>query len=197
MRRMQAITFLLISTLLSVHVFAVEKPKRRTTRMTPQLARQIVATARQHGLEPWLVLEVMRQESAFNPKAKSNAGAAGLMQFMPATAARFDITDPYDPEQAIEGGCRYLVYLLQRFNGRLDLALAGYNAGEHRVEQYGMRIPPFRETQIYVRLILIAYNRALQIASKSNGRLPEKKPTLSVKEIKARLVGLDSWGDFN
>src|SRR5437660_6161737 len=119
------------------HAFASVKQKRRATRMTPQLAQQIAITARHYGLDPFLVLEIMRHESSFRPEVKSHKGAAGLMQFIPSTGARFGITDPHDPQQAIEGGCRYLVFLMNKFQGRLDLVLASYNAGEHRVEQYG------------------------------------------------------------
>jgi soluble lytic murein transglycosylase-like protein len=165
--------------------------KRRATLMTRRLAEQIAATARCYGLDPQLVLEVMRRESTFNPKAKSHAGAKGLMQMMPKTAARFGVADPYDPEQAIHGGCRYLVFLMQRFNGRLDLVLAAYNAGEQAVEKYGCKIPPYPETQNYVRSILVAYKRALEVASGAKPQWFNGKRRLSNEEIHSRLTAFD------
>lgn len=133
-------------------------------------ARQIVEAANRYGLDPLLVLEVMRRESAFDTTAGSHKGAQGLMQLMPATAARFGIRNPLDPVQAIEGGCRYLQYLVNRFQGRLELVLAGYNAGEGAVDKYGGRVPPYNETQEYVRVIVIAYREALLTRQRlSNG----------------------------
>lgn len=135
--------------------------KRRTaTRLTPQVAQQIIATANAEGLDPFLVLEVMRRESAFNPLAQSNKGAGGLMQLIPSTARRFGITNPYDPRQAIAGGCRYLKFLMGLFPGRLDLVLAAYNAGENAVAKYNNQVPPYRETQAYVSSITYGYQRA-------------------------------------
>jgi len=110
-----------------------------------------------------LVLEVMRQESSFHARARSGKNAGGLMQMIPSTARRFGITDPYDRHQAVAGGCRYLRFLWDMFGGRVDLVLAGYNAGEHRVVQYGYQVPPYEETRNYVRTIILAYRRALMV----------------------------------
>jgi hypothetical protein len=85
------------------------------------------------------------------------------MQMIPSTAMRFGVSDPYDPEQAIRGGCRYLKFLDERYGGRLELVLAGYNAGEGAVDRYGRRIPPYRETRGYVASIMRGYRRAKQI----------------------------------
>jgi len=85
------------------------------------------------------------------------------MQFIPSTARRFGITNPHDISQSIDAGCRYLVFLIRKFNGRLDLVLAGYNAGEGAVERYGNRVPPYEETQNYVRTIISNYKRALLV----------------------------------
>lgn len=113
----------------------------------------------QHGVDPYLIYCLMSQESSFNSGATSYKGAQGLMQLMPDTAARYGVTNPYDVAQNISGGTRYLRDLLKMFNGRVDLALAGYNAGEGAVMKYGNAIPPYSETKNYVKLILGRYNR--------------------------------------
>ena len=119
----------------------------------------IVRTAAaRNGLDPCLILSVMRAESGFNRSAVSVKGASGLMQLMPETAARFGVRNIFDPEENIMAGARYLRFLLDRFKGDVRLALAGYNAGEGAVELYGLRIPPFSETQNYVRTIYARYS---------------------------------------
>jgi len=117
----------------------------------------IVRLARKHRLDPYLVHAVISAESAYNYRAVSHAGAMGLMQLMPATAERFGVTDPFDPEQNMNAGMRYLRWLLNRFKS-VNLALAGYNAGEGAVEKYDRTIPPYRETQTYVKRVLQFYN---------------------------------------
>jgi soluble lytic murein transglycosylase-like protein len=119
----------------------------------------ITQAAARNGIDHHLILAVMKQESSFNPQAISYKGARGLMQLMPATAARFGVRDIFDPAQNIEGGARYLRFLLDMFHGDVELALAGYNAGEHAVARYGNQIPPYRETQDYVRKISAHYAR--------------------------------------
>ncbi len=113
----------------------------------------------QHGVDPYLIYCLMSQESGFSAGATSNKGAQGLMQLMPGTAARYGVTNPYDIAQNIKGGTRYLKDLLKMFNGRVDLALAGYNAGEGAVMKYGNTVPPYSETRNYVRLILLRYGK--------------------------------------
>jgi len=113
----------------------------------------------QHGVDPYLIFCLMSQESKFASNATSYKGAQGLMQLMPGTAARYGVTNPYDVAQSIMGGTRYLKDLLKMFNGRIDLALAGYNAGEGAVMKYGNTIPPYSETRNYVRLILMRYGK--------------------------------------
>ena len=119
----------------------------------------VVQSAQRNGIDPQLIFAVMKQESSFNPQAISYKGARGLMQLMPPTAARFGVRDIFDPAQNIEGGARYLRFLLDTFNGDIELALAGYNAGENAVIRYGYQIPPYRETQDYVRKITANYAR--------------------------------------
>ena len=111
----------------------------------------------QHGVDPYLIFCLMSQESRFSKIAVSPKGAQGLMQLMPGTAARYGVNNPYDVAQNISGGTRYLKDLLKMFNGRVDLALAGYNAGEGAVIKYGYTIPPYDETRNYVKLITKRY----------------------------------------
>ncbi len=114
---------------------------------------------KQYGVDPFLIYCTMAQESSFSAGATSPKGAQGLMQLMPGTAARYGVTNPYDMAQSIKGGTRYLKDLLAMFNGRVDLALAGYNAGEGAVMKYGKTIPPYTETRNYVKLILKRYTK--------------------------------------
>ena len=111
-----------------------------------------VSAGRKHGVSPTLLAEVARAESAFNPRAVSHAGAQGLMQLMPATAAGLGVSNSFDPAQAVDGAARLLRELLDRF-GRTDLALAGYNAGPGAVLRYN-GVPPYSETQSYVAKIM-------------------------------------------
>jgi len=128
-------------------------PKRLSVRRG-QYATLIERMARRFDLHPELLHAVIRAESAYNPSAVSSAGAIGLMQLMPATAARYNVSNIYDPEENVRGGAQYLRFLLDFFEHDLRLALAGYNAGENAVVKYGKRIPPYPETQQYVRKVM-------------------------------------------
>jgi hypothetical protein len=112
------------------------------------------------GVDPYLVFCVIEHESHFNTRAVSPKGARGLMQLMPSTASRFGVRRSFDPAENIFGGTQYLKELLQMFGGRLDLALAGYNAGEGKVLKYGRNVPPYQETREYVRRITRRYGVA-------------------------------------
>jgi len=117
----------------------------------------IVQSGSRHGVDPVLLYAIMHQESTFKAKAVSPKGARGLMQLMPGTAARYGVTNIFDPRQNIDGGARYMKFLLNLFDGDVNLALAGYNAGEGAVMKYGYRVPPYSETQEYVRRISRRY----------------------------------------
>ena len=116
-------------------------------------ANLVYNTANRHNVDPVLLTAMAQVESAWNPRAVSHKGAQGLMQLMPATAKRFGVQDSFDPAQNLDGGARYMRWLLDRFEGDTELALAGYNAGEGAVDRHS-GIPPFPETQNYVVKVL-------------------------------------------
>lgn len=114
-----------------------------------------------YNVDPYLIFLVMEQESHFNTRAVSPKGARGLMQLMPGTGARFGVRRPHDPAQNIAGGTRYLRELLNKFNNRVDLVLASYNAGEGAVLKFGHKVPPYAETRDYVKKISKRYKRII------------------------------------
>ena len=117
------------------------------------LAPQITAAATKYGIDPKLLTALVKQESGFDPNARSGTGAVGLTQLMPATAAALGVADPTDPVQSLDGGARYLREQLDTFGGDSAKALAAYNAGPGAVQKYG-GVPPYAETQNYVSTIL-------------------------------------------
>jgi len=129
------------------------KPNLNVKENQQKFKALIMANSKKYSLPSWLVEAVIHAESYYDPLAISSAGAVGLMQLMPATARRYGVYNRQNPEQNIEGGVRYLKDLLIMFDGKLDLALAAYNAGENAVKKYGYRIPPYKETQNYVRKV--------------------------------------------
>lgn len=131
---------------------------RGFTTGSDQVDQYLVDSGTKNGVDPLLLYSIMHQESSFKSRAISPKGARGLMQLMPFTAIRYGVTNIFDAKQNIEGGARYMRFLLNHFDGDLSLALAGYNAGEGAVEKYGWRIPPYSETQEYVRRISRRYS---------------------------------------
>ena len=125
---------------------------------TEQVNKLIDAYSQKNGLDSDFVRAVVKQESGFNEKATSHCGAAGLMQLMPGTAKGLGVTNPYDAEQNVKGGTKMLSNLLKTYGGNKELALAAYNAGGGAVKKYG-GIPPYGETQRYVKNVLNIYNR--------------------------------------
>ena len=158
----------------------------------------ILDSSRRYGIDPLLIYAQMSQESSFKLKATSYKGASGLMQLMPATARRFGVTNIYDPKQNIEGGVKYMRWLLDQFGGDVVLALAGYNAGEGAVWKYGNQVPPYNETQEYVRRITTRYNsisnpnfiKSVKKVSNSEAAKLEKKESkpLTVYEANALAI---------
>ena len=135
------------------------KKERGWSTGRPGLDSLIRQNGNRYGVDPYLIFLVMEQESHFNTHAVSPKGARGLMQLMPGTAARFGVRRAHDAAQNISGGTRYLRELLNRFNNRVDLVLASYNAGEGAVAKFGNRVPPYRETRNYVKKISYRYKR--------------------------------------
>jgi soluble lytic murein transglycosylase-like protein len=144
--------------------------------------RFIVDSSNRHGVDPLLIYSIMHRESSFKRFATSNKGARGYMQLMPATAARLGVQNIYDPQQNIEGGVKYVRFLLDLFDGDVRLALAGYNAGEGAVLKYGRSVPPYRETQEYVRRISERY--AL-MRDPSTARLAPRVSRTQIARLKA------------
>lgn len=167
----------------------------RTTRSVPSDVQSlyddtIESAAATHGVRPELVRAVIQVESGFNPRARSNKGAMGLMQLMPRTAADLGVDNPWDPVQNIEGGVAYLGSLIREFGDEV-LALAAYNAGPGAVNRYGQRVPPYRETQDYVQKITrrseampvaraggtVIYKVLEEVDGQPQWRLTDTKPT--------------------
>jgi soluble lytic murein transglycosylase-like protein len=141
----------------------------------------IVDSATRNGIDPVLIYATMHQESSFKPRAMSYKGARGLMQLMPGTAARFGVKNIWDPQQNIEGGARYMRFLMDMFGGDVALTLAGYNAGEGAVIKYGGRIPPYSETQEYVRRITRRYALMRDPETAHNARTLTRAQVASVR----------------
>jgi hypothetical protein len=132
-------------------------------------AEAIGIAARRHEVDPVLLTAMAEVESAFDDRAVSHKGALGLLQLMPETAERFGVGDVFDATQNVDGGARYLRWLLERYDGRTELALAGYNAGEAAVDRY-QGIPPFPETRAYVSRVLAGVERLSPASGAASSR---------------------------
>src|SRR5688500_13489011 len=154
----------------------------------------IVESGQRNSVDPLLIYSVMHQESSFKARAMSHKGARGLMQLMPGTAARFGVSNIWDPKQNIEGGARYMRVLLDLFGGDIELALAGSNAGGRAGVRYGYQVPPYNETQEYVRRIgrrysLIRDPQAAATAREGQIAIKDSQP-LTVYERSVFMVRL-------
>ncbi len=140
---------------------AIHQLEMNMSNLTPsQFQALIDQMGQEYGVDPALIAAIIQQESGGNPNAVSRAGAEGLMQLMPGTAAGLGVTNPLDPTQNLQGGVQYFADQLQRFHGNICLALAAYNAGPGAVQAYGGTVPPYAETQNYVRSIVAMYLRS-------------------------------------
>jgi len=148
----------------------------------PQDLKEVINTiSDQHHLDPDFISSVIHAESGFNPRAVSPKGARGLMQLMPGTASKLGVSNAFDPQANVEGGTRYLSELLERYNFDVIKALAAYNAGPLRVQQYG-GVPPYYETRTYVARIVRDYNRkkiAERKAAAATAKAARTKPATS------------------
>ena len=154
--------------------------------------REIVkAAATRYGLDADLISSVIAAESNFDPKAVSKRNARGLMQLLPETAASFGVRNIFDPQENIDAGTHYLRDLLQRYNNNLSLALAAYNAGPQRVEQFG-RVPPFTETVSYVRRVKRAYDKSKSDVPPGASPNPSPKRKTPVSEGTPKTDALKS-----
>jgi soluble lytic murein transglycosylase-like protein len=135
-------------------------PYRSAKPVSEDLRRIIEAAAARAALSPQLIHAVIEAESRYEPSAVSPRGAIGLMQLLPTTARRFGAQDPFDPGQNVAAGTAYLKWLMTYFNEDLELALAGYNAGEQAVVRAGRKVPPYLETQAYVKKVMAAFERS-------------------------------------
>ncbi len=167
-----------------------EIPPPKTTAAAPDLKQVVSSASAAYRLDPDLINSVILAESGFNSRAVSRKGAQGLMQLMPGTAGGLGVTNPLDPQANVNGGTRYLRQLLERYNFDLIKALAAYNAGPLRVEQY-RGVPPYRETRAYVAKIVHDYNRkkiAQEKAEAAAAKTNRQRKTVAVSGPKAQVT---------
>jgi hypothetical protein len=161
---------------------ALARPTEVPVAERPQSLNEVIDTiGNRHHIDPDLINSVIRAESGFKPHAVSPKGAQGLMQLMPHTASQLGVANAFDPKSNVEGGTRYLRELLERYNFDLVKALAAYNAGPHRVEQY-RGVPPYYETRAYVASIIRDFNRKKRAQQKISAA-SKSKPVTSQPQL--------------
>jgi soluble lytic murein transglycosylase-like protein len=181
---------------LCLSTFSVSALAQDTTASSPAAAwdekvpyaAQVRDAARLTNVQPELLHAIIKSESNYQARARSPAGAAGLMQLSGHVAKRYDVKDRFDPQQNIQGGARYLRDLLDLFKENVSLVLAAYNAGEHTVARYGNRVPPFSETRAYVQKVTALYDK-LSGASRA-ASVPAQSDIAPVVETSMRI---ESW----
>lgn len=131
----------------------------KSTNYNDSYDKMILQHSRAHGMDPSLIKAVMKAESNFNPYAVSHKGAQGLMQLMPGTAKLMNIDNPFDPDENIKGGTKYLKQLDDTFQGDLELVLAAYNAGPQKVIKHNMNVPPIEETRSFIKRVKLFYDK--------------------------------------
>ena len=162
-------------------------PVQTSTVDRSDLDQIIVTHARRRHLDPDLVRAVIQVESAYQPWAESHKGAMGLMQLMPETARELSVRDPWDPSENVRGGTDYLRLLIDQFDGELELALAGYNAGPRAVERYG-GIPPYDETRAYVERVMRIYRHEPGYSLVGSPTIRAGRKTYLSRDASGRLV---------
>lgn len=160
----------------------IQKPAKIEFKNTDGYHHIVHEKSRQYNIDPSLIKAVIKTESNWDSMAVSRKGAMGLMQLMPTTANEMNVRNPFNPEENIEGGTRYLKYLLERFNGDLILALAAYNAGPKTIEKFGL-VPPITETRQYVNKVLSLYNGKTTHSLTGNNTAKKEKPEPIYKVI--------------
>src|SRR5271165_1627625 len=144
----------------------------------------IESAAARYSVDADLITSVIAAESNFNPRAISRRNARGLMQLLPPTASRMGVKNIFDPKENVDGGTRYLRTMLTRYHNDVTLALAAYNAGPEKVEQYGNRVPPYQETQQYIERIARGYAKI-----RAKGYAPSRGPATAPAEVSQALEG--------
>jgi len=170
-----------------IYIVGVGEKRFKRPKNAETIKEKVKFYARKHGLPERLFTELVRAESNFNPKAVSPKGAMGLCQLMPQTAKRLGVKDPFNPDENLNAGAKYLKELYQRYRD-WKLALAAYNAGEGAVEKFGRKVPPYQETKDYVKKIL-----------SRTGKLKEKKRKkryrIVVKRVGDTVIIKNVWED--
>lgn len=149
-----------IHTVLDSNTIANFQKTKITTTHHSQYSNIINNAANKYDVDVRLIHAIIQNESAYNPTAVSNKGAIGIMQLIPDTAARFGVVDIYNPKQNIDGGTKYLKFLIELFNSNITLVVAAYNAGENAVIRYNYKVPPYPETKNYVKQVMTVYNQS-------------------------------------
>jgi len=165
---------------------AAARPDASWRRVAGSFADDIERAARVHSVDPVLLTAVVRAESNFDPMAVSPKGAQGLMQLMPQTAERFGVADVFDVPDNVDGGARYLSWLLERFDGQTELALAGYNAGEGAVDRYN-GVPPYPETENYIEKVMreasrMSADQGAVVPERTESRRPARRAAATVSD---------------